>query len=196
MPGVYQTGEIDLVGTVVGVVEREAIIDGSTVQAGDAILALPSSGLHTNGFTLARRVLEELVWTTENGELGTSVGDALLAVHRCYLPQVQALWDAEIEIRALAHITGGGVYDNLPRVLPHGLGATIWRGSWPQPPIFNMIQRLGKVSDDEMLRVFNMGLGMLVVAPQGQVEHAQATLSDDLFAVGAITSEHNRIEVH
>ncbi|NWF68840.1 MAG: phosphoribosylformylglycinamidine cyclo-ligase [Chloroflexi bacterium] len=179
MPGVYEAGEIDLVGTIIGVVEKNAIIDGARVQDGDTLLALPSSGLHTNGFSLARRALAALDWEAARADLdGASIGDTLLAVHRSYLPDVQKLRLGGVEIRGLAHITGGGVIDNLPRILPPGLGAQIQRGTWPIPPIFALIQREGQIPDDDMFHVFNMGIGMLAVVPRQQAAQAGATLPE------------------
>jgi phosphoribosylformylglycinamidine cyclo-ligase len=191
MPGVYQPSELDLAGTIVGVVERSKILDGSRIQPGDAILALPSTGLHTNGYSLARNVLADLDWTAHDERLGTSVGDALLAVHRCYLREVQALWDAGVDVRGLAHMTGGGVIDNLPRILPDGTAATIQRGSWSEPPIFGLIQSLGGISDDEMFHTFNMGLGMLVIVPATYVEKAQSMLLE-LSLVGEIMASEDK----
>lgn len=188
MPGVYHAGELDLVGTIIGVVERNAIINGVRIQPGDTVLAIPASGLHTNGYSLARAVLARLDWTTTHDDLGGSIGDALLAVHRSYLPHVQTLLNAGITVRGLAHITGGGVIDNLPRILPEGLGAVIKRGTWIEPPIFALIQREGKVSDAEMFHVFNMGLGMLVIVPEAQSVQAMDALPGDLFRVGEIVS--------
>ncbi|MCA9971089.1 MAG: phosphoribosylformylglycinamidine cyclo-ligase [Anaerolineales bacterium] len=176
MPGVYQSGELDLVGTVVGVVDRARLIDGRRIQAGDAILGLPSSGLHTNGYTLARAVLSNLDWHAPHPDLGASIGDALLAVHRSYLADVQALWQAGVDVRGLAHVTGGGLVDNPPRIFPDGLGAVLRRAAWPRPPIFDLIRRLGDVSEAEMAHVFNLGLGMLVVVPPGHVAAAQQAL--------------------
>jgi phosphoribosylformylglycinamidine cyclo-ligase len=186
MPGVYQPDEFDLVGTVVGVVKRAKILDGSKIEAGDVILGLPSTGLHTNGYSLARQVLDGLDWTTSHPKLGCSIGEALLAVHRSYLQPVQKLWTAGVEIRGLAHITGGGIVDNLPRILPNGLGAIIQCGTWPEPPIFNLIQTRGDISTDEMFHVFNMGLGMLAIVPPEQVSLAQATLPEEINSVGEI----------
>ncbi len=170
MPGVYEAGEVDVVGTIVGVVDRASLIDGTGIAAGDQIFALPSSGLHTNGYSLARHVLREEDWVVPHAELGTSIGAALLAPHRCYLPQINTLQAANIGIRGLAHITGGGIVDNLPRILPNTVDALIRRSAWGVPPLFELIQRLGEISEDEMLRVFNLGLGMLVVVPSEQAE--------------------------
>ena len=188
MPGVYHDGAVDLVGTIVGIVGRSERLDGSTITEGDCVLAFPSTGPHTNGYTLARTVLAQYDWSAPNIELGESIGDALLAVHRCYWNEVQALRAAGVEIRGLAHITGGGVYDNLPRILPDGLGATIKRGSWAEPPIFGLIQREGAISEIDMFHAFNMGLGMLVVVPMGQRDEAIAAMPE-LRAVGQIVSD-------
>ena len=181
MPGVYEPGEIDLAGTIIGVVERERIIDGSRIQPGDVILGLPSTGLHTNGFSLARRVLGDMEWETSFPELNGSIGDALLQIHRSYLKPIQQLWDAGVEVHGLAHITGGGFQDNLPRIFPAGVSAIIRRGSWPKPPIFDLIQRQGHIPDDEMFHVFNMGLGMLVIVPAEQATIAATELSGEIY---------------
>lgn len=188
MPGVYLPGEIDLAGTIVGVIpDRASLIDGSQIAPGDVVLTLPSSGLHTNGYSLARRVLDSLDWTAHDPRLGATVGEALLAVHRPYLDEITRLRDGGIDLKGLAHITGGGVIDNLPRILPAGCGALIRRGTWREPPIFALIQEMGAVDPDEMFRVFNMGLGMLVVVAPDQVEVARALVSE-LEVVGAIVA--------
>lgn len=188
MPGVYEAGELDLAGTIVGVVERGRLINGSRIAAGDVIMGLPSVGLHTNGFSLARAALADLDWTEPLPELGGAPGDALLVPHRAYLDPVQQLWATGVDIKGLAHITGGGVVDNLPRIFPPGLGAVIRRGSWPELPIFNLIQRLGQVDPAEMFRVFNMGLGMLLVIPPSQVKLVIETLNHEVFTVGEIVT--------
>ena len=195
MPGVYEAGEIDLVGTIVGVVDRAEVIDGSRIQAGDVLLALPSSGLHTNGFSLARRVLDGLDWEIERPELGGSLGDALLAVHRPYGEPVWRLQVAGVDLRGLAHITGGGVIDNLPRILPDGVSAVIERGTWPEPPLFGLIQQTGDIPTDEMFHVFNMGIGMLAVIPAAQRELALTTLAGEIYAVGEIVSGDKAVTV-
>lgn len=164
MPGVYHQDGLDLVGTIVGVVDRAKIVDGSRVQVGDVVIALPSSGLHTNGYSLARKVFEGWDLEEPQAELGgRSLADALLEPHRCYLDSVSKVMEAGIDIKAMAHITGGGVYENLPRVLPQGLGAEIQSGTWPIAPIFELIQRVGQIETKEMYRVFNTGLGYILV---------------------------------
>ncbi|MCU0496852.1 MAG: phosphoribosylformylglycinamidine cyclo-ligase [Anaerolineae bacterium] len=178
MPGVYQPGEIDLAGTIIGVVERARIIDGSAIQVGDVILALPSSGLHTNGYSLARKALADLNWTEVHPDLGISIEEALLAVHRPYLREIEALWQAGVPLHGLAHITGGGVIDNLPRILPTGVGAVIRRGTWTEPSIFPLIQRFGAVTSAEMFHAFNMGLGMLIIVSADQADRVQMTLPE------------------
>ncbi|HEU4363858.1 MAG TPA: phosphoribosylformylglycinamidine cyclo-ligase [Candidatus Krumholzibacteria bacterium] len=165
MPGLYQEGDFDLAGTIVGVVERAAIIDGSSIVPGDVVFALPSNGLHTNGYSLARRIAFEtlgLAIDARVDELGATVADEFLRVHRSYLAAVNEI-AAVVTIKGLAHITGGGVLENLPRILPDGCGARVERGAWPVPPVFRWIARNGDVVEGEMYRVFNMGLGMLVV---------------------------------
>lgn len=195
MPDVYQPGEVDLVGTIIGTVEREQIIDGSRIRPGDVILGLPSSGLHTNGYSLARKILDTQDWLTPRPELGCPLADILLVPHRCYLEPVARLWAANVEVRGLAHITGGGLIDNPPRIFPAGVGAVIQRGTWPELPIFGLIQRLGNVSDAEMFRVFNMGLGMLVIIPSEQVAVAQQTLPNDLYIVGEIVNGQSGVTI-
>ncbi|AEB12933.1 phosphoribosylformylglycinamidine cyclo-ligase [Marinithermus hydrothermalis] len=186
MPGVYHKGGLDLVGTIVGVVERDRIVDGRRTQSGDVILALPSSGLHTNGYSLARKAFETWNLSEPLDELGgKTLADALLEPHRSYLEPVTRLLEAGLPVHAMAHITGGGVEGNLPRVLPEGLGAVIEKGTWPVPPIFPLIQRAGHVSEAEMYRVFNMGLGFLVVLPEAHAEEARQALGE-AYPVGRI----------
>jgi phosphoribosylformylglycinamidine cyclo-ligase len=186
MPGVYEAGEVDLVGTIIGVVDRDQIIDGSRIQSGDTLLGLPSTGLHTNGYSLARRALADMDWTAPHPDLNTTPGEALLAVHRSYVGAVQLLKAAGVNIKGLAHITGGGLQDNLPRVFPDGMGAVIERGTWPELPIFRLIQRMGNIVDADMFHAFNMGLGMIVVIPAEQAALVKAM--DDVYVVGQIVS--------
>ncbi|GIW33791.1 phosphoribosylformylglycinamidine cyclo-ligase [Meiothermus sp.] len=186
MPGVYHEGGLDLVGTIVGVVDKDKIVDGAQVQPGDVLLALPSSGLHTNGYSLARKVFAGWNLKEPRPQLGgQSLAEALLVPHRCYLEEVDLLQREGIEIRAMAHITGGGVYENLPRVLPQGLGAEIRRGTFPVPPIFELIQRAGNVAEQEMFRVFNMGLGYILVLSSDMASGA-GTLLTQSYPVGYI----------
>lgn len=186
MPGVYVAGEVDVAGTIVGVLDRPRLIDGRSIEVGDVIVALPSTGLHTNGYSLARRVLAGLDWNIPHPALGTSIGDALLAVHRPYLREVETLWEAGLTIRGMAHITGGGIVDNLPRIFADGIGAEIDPASWTVPPLFQLIQQLGEVDPAEMRRVFNMGVGMLLVLSPAEAEQAQALLPE-LNRIGTIT---------
>jgi phosphoribosylformylglycinamidine cyclo-ligase len=167
MPGVYQPHEFDLVGAIVGWLDRKALVDGQSVRPGDICVGLPSSGLHTNGYSLARRAFAALSLDAHFDELGTTLGQSLLAIHRCYLQPVDKLWNLGITIKAMAHITGGGFPDNLPRVIPSNTRIQLDRCAWAPLPIFRMIQEHGHVDPIEMYRVFNMGIGMVVIlAPQ------------------------------
>lgn len=195
MPGVYEAGEIDLVGTVVGIVDRAKLIDGSRIEAGDVILGLPSSGLHTNGFTLARNALANLDWTAVDDTLETTIGDALLVPHRSYLKEVQALQNAGVDIRGLSHITGGGLIDNPPRIFPKGLGAILNKDSWTIPPIFKLIQKQADIPDAEMAHVFNLGLGFLITIPEKDVNKAQTVLPESVAVVGQIVAGQEGVEI-
>lgn len=194
MPGVYQPGEIDLVGTVVGVVDRSRLLDGARIRPGDAVLALPSTGLHTNGYSLARKTLADLDWMVFHPALGESIGDALLKIHRCYLLDIESLWRSGADVRGLAHITGGGVVDNLPRILPQGMGAVIRRGTWDEPPIFQLIQATGQISDRDMFHAFNMGLGMLIIVSKSEATAALEALPDARL-VGEVTAGRGGVEI-
>ena len=191
MPGTYAPEDYDLAGFIVGVVERDKAVTGARVREGDPILGLPSSGLHTNGYSLARKVLFEAMGLSVQSfvdELGTTVGQALLAPHRCYLPALETLLDRGL-VRALAHITGGGFEGNIPRVLPEGLGARVRKGSWEVPRLFQIIQAGGRVDDVEMFRTFNMGIGMaVVVAPEDlhEVEHSLERRGEPSFLIGSV----------
>lgn len=173
MPGVYCEGEFDVVGSIVGVVDRSRILDGSAVRPGDVLLGLPSTGLHTNGYSLARRVLVDAAGRSlEDTVPGTeeSVGDALIKPHCSYLPQVSACFERGLDIHGLSHITGGGYEGNISRVMPKGRCAVVDARSWEPLPIFQLIQAAGPVESKEMYRVFNMGMGFVVVLPAEQVE--------------------------
>ena len=179
LPGLYQPDDYDLAGCIVGLVERSRVVDGAGVTRGDVVLGLASDGLHTNGYSLARQALLEDARLALDAPVpalgGVTLGDALLSPHRCYAPAVLPLLAlSPSPIKAMAHITGGGFVDNIPRVLPPGLGVQIDRGAWSVPPLFRLIQEKGGVSEAEMFRVFNMGIGfVLVVAP----EMAEETLA-------------------
>jgi len=177
MPGLYPKGEYDLVGFMVGVVEKESVIDGSSIKAGDPIIGLRSSGLHTNGFSLVRKVFnaERSTLNTFYPELGRTLGEELLQPHRCYYPVLKPLLP---QIKGLAHITGGGIPGNLPRILPQGLAARIERGSWEVPPIFSLIQQQGDIEEQEMYRVFNMGIGMAIVCAPSDVERLTKSIPE------------------
>jgi len=191
MPGFYADDEYDLAGFIVGVVERDALVDGSRIRAGDALVGLASDGLHTNGYTLARRIVFDSMGLGVDDELegtGRSVADALLAVHRSYLDALERpLRDGVV--RGLAHITGGGVPGNLPRVLPAGLGAVVRRSAWSVPPVFRTLQRGGDVATEEMDRVFNMGIGMICVVDRAQaaaVIDAAAATGIEAWIIGSV----------
>ena len=172
MPGFYAGGEYDLAGFIVGVAARERLITGRQIAVGDLLVGVPSSGLHTNGFSLARGIVFDrlgLSVSTHVPELGRTVGEALLEPHRSYLPFIRPLLDGG-RIKGMAHITGGGITDNLPRVLPHGTAAIIDAAAWEVPPIFRWLQRNGQVPNDDMMRTFNMGVGLIIVTAHDKAE--------------------------
>ncbi len=180
MPGFYAAGEYDIAGFIVGVVDRERVIDGQRVAAGDVLIGLPSSGLHTNGYSLARRIAFEQVGLNASArvqELGAAIGDALLAPHRSYLPVIRPLLPSGT-IKAMAHITGGGITDNVPRVLPEGVRARIDTSAWEVPPIFRWLQRAGNVPDADMRRTFNMGIGLILVVASAEAAGVLAQLPE------------------
>jgi phosphoribosylformylglycinamidine cyclo-ligase len=179
MPGFYPPNEYDLAACIIGWVRQREVIDGSRIGLGDAIVGLPSWGLHTNGYSLARKVLLEkarIKLTQPVPELGRTLGDELLAPHRCYWNVVRPLL-AEHLLKGLVHITGGGITDNTPRVLPPGARAVVRLGSWPVLPIFDLIARLGRVPEPDMLRTFNMGIGMLLIVAKRKLARVTALLS-------------------
>jgi phosphoribosylformylglycinamidine cyclo-ligase len=178
MPGFYADGEYDLAGFIVGVVEREKVLTGSKVEAGDILIGLPSTGLHTNGYSLARKLLFDIAgYKPEKyvNEIKDKAGNALMKTHKSYWPVVRRLVEADL-VSAMAHITGGGITDNLPRVLPKGLGAVVEMGRWPVLPIFTHLQKLGNVPQDEMMRTFNMGIGMILVVPAAKFKRAETII--------------------
>ena len=198
MPGFYPDGEYDLAGFIVGVVDREKIVTGKDVQIGDIILGLPSNGLHTNGYSLARKLLFEVGHyspETYVNEIKNKVGNELMRTHRSYWPVLRKLVDGQC-VAAMAHITGGGITENLPRVLPKGMAAVIELGSWPVLPIFEHLQQLGNVPQEEMLRTFNMGLGMLLVVPSAKFKKAQSVLErvgEKCFTVGRVVKGERKV---
>jgi len=198
MPGFYPDGEYDLAGFIVGVVNRERIITGKNVQIGDIVLGLPSNGLHTNGYSLARKLLFEVAHyspETYVNEIKNKVGNELMRTHKSYWPSLKKLLDADC-VSALAHITGGGITENLPRVLPRGTAALIELGSWPVLPIFEHLQQLGNVEQEEMLRTFNMGLGMLLVIPSAKFKKVHTFLErvgEKAYTVGRIVKGERKV---
>jgi len=198
MPGFYPDGEYDLAGFIVGMVERERIITSKDVQIGDVILGMPSNGLHTNGYSLARKLLFEVAHyspETYVNEIKNKVGNELMRTHKSYWPALKKLLDAQC-VSALAHITGGGITENLPRVLPRGTAAIIELGSWPVLPLFEHLRELGNVPQEEMLRTFNMGLGMLLVVPSAKFKKVQTVLErvgEKAFTIGRIVKGERKV---
>ncbi len=193
MPGVYVEGELDVAGTIVGCVPRDRILDGKAIAVGDVLLALQSSGLHTNGYSLARKVLFDQMRLSVHDKpallRGASVADALLAVHRSYLRVLSPLLEVRL-LHGMAHITGGGLRDNVPRVLPPGTAAEFEVGALPRPPIFDLILSSGKVAQDEAYRVLNMGFGMVLFVAPADVEKAErelAAVGEQVWRVGQVT---------
>lgn len=181
MPGTYQRDEHDIVGCVTGIVERDKLINGSTIQNGDVIIGLASSGLQTNGYSLARKAFFDVGgYTTESNipELGTTVGDALLAPHVNYKRPVFSLIESEVEVHGMAHLTGGGFFENVPRILPNNCRAEIDIRNWPNLPVFEVIQQIGNVEVHEMYRTFNMGIGYIIVVPESDKDAAMKILGE------------------
>jgi phosphoribosylformylglycinamidine cyclo-ligase len=179
MPGFYRDGEYDLAGTIIGAVNRDKIITGEHIQIGDVLVGLPSNGLHTNGYSLARKLLfEEAKYGPDQyvNERKDKTGAALMRTHRSYLAIIKKLAGAEV-VSGMAHITGGGITDNLPRILPKGMGAHVDLASWQVPPLFEHLQALGNVAQDEMLRTFNVGIGLIAVVPAEKIKKAKAVLN-------------------
>ena len=200
MPGFYQSGEYDIAGFIVGVVDRAKVIDGKSIAPGDVLLALPSVGLHTNGYSLARKLFLEVAGQTPDthvAELGTTVGKALLAPHVSYLRPLEALLDKGI-VKGLAHITGGGLTDNVPRILPEGTAVQISKGSWPVLPIFELMQKIGNVSEAEMYRTFNMGVGMVIVCSPDDKEEICGhlkSINEAWYEIGRVTSGNREVVI-
>ncbi|MHB8306949.1 MAG: phosphoribosylformylglycinamidine cyclo-ligase [Candidatus Desulforudaceae bacterium] len=199
MPGFYADEEYDMAGFAVGVVERSRIVDGSAIRKGDVLLGLASSGLHSNGFSLARKVLLEIGGMDVDSyrhELGRTVGEEILVPTRIYVRVVLPLLD-EFTVRGMAHITGGGVTENVPRILPAGLKAVVKRGSWPLLPVFALIQEIGNVAPEEMYRTFNMGIGFVLVVPADEADAVMGRLrtqGEQVFRIGSIADGAQVVE--
>ncbi len=196
MPSMYADGEYDLAGFIVGVVDKPKVIDGKSITPGDVIFGIPSTGLQTNGYSLARKLFFEVGGFSADSyidELGSTVGEALLATHQSFLPQIGPLLDSGV-IKGLAHITGGGFLENIPRILPENVSVQINRGSWPELPIFGMMQRLGNVSDHEMFRTFNMGIGMIVVCSESHGDEIVNRLENS-HEIGRVASGHQTVKI-
>jgi phosphoribosylformylglycinamidine cyclo-ligase len=191
MPGMYLPGEYDLAGFIVGVVERKKMITGASIKPGDLLIGLPSTGLHTNGYSLARKLLFEVAGHAPNtmlDEIRGTIADELLKVHRSYLKPIRALHDAGI-LKGAAHITGGGITDNVPRILPKGLGVQVNPRSWPVLPIFELLRKIGNIADDDWRRTFNLGIGMvLVISPQNHAKSAQILrkIREPFYSIGEV----------
>jgi len=196
MPDFYPPDEYDLAGFIVGVVDKSKVIDGKNIVPGDVVLGIPSNGLQTNGYSLARKLFFEVGGYKPGDhvkELGTTVGKALLETHASFLPQIGPLLDTGL-IKGLAHITGGGFLENIPRILPDGVSVEINRGTWQELPIFGMMQRLGNVDEKEMFRTFNMGIGMVVVCAQNQVKEIAGSLQQ-VFEIGKGKVGNGKVEI-
>ena len=201
MPDFYPEGEYDIAGFIVGVVDRERIIDGRTIEGGDVILGLPSAGLHTNGYSLARKLFFEVAAFNVDSYLDEAQGTAgavLLRPHLSYLRTLEGLLDSG-KIKGLAHITGGGLLENIPRILPERTNAEIQKGSWPALPVFELLQRLGSIEEHEMYRTFNMGVGMILVCAQSDAtsikSHIEAT-GESCYEIGRIATGNQRVTLN
>jgi phosphoribosylformylglycinamidine cyclo-ligase len=199
MPDFYAAGEYDVAGFIVGVVDRDKTIDGKTIRAGDVLLALPSVGLHTNGYSLARKLFLEVAGfdvETHLDDVGMTVGQALLQPHLSYLPALGPLLDTGL-IKGLAHITGGGLTDNIPRILPEGTAVQIEKSSWPVLPVFKSMQEIGNVPEPEMYRTFNMGAGMVIVIAPENLDRVKSALksSSEVFEIGRVVSGDREVTI-
>ena len=200
MPGFYTEGEYDVAGFIVGVVDREQVIDGKRIAPGDVLLALPSVGLHTNGYSLARKLFFEVAGYHPDSELqavGSTVGEALLQPHVSYLQSLAGLLDSGV-VNGLAHVTGGGLTDNIPRILPEGTAVQIDKGSWPVLPIFTLMQQIGNVPESEMYRTFNMGVGMVVVCAESNATIIKSHLDERgerCYKIGRVTQGNRDVSL-
>jgi len=200
MPGFYVAGEYDVAGFIVGVVDREKVVDGKRIVTGDVLLALPSVGLHTNGYSLARKLFLEVAGfdvDTPLDSVGATVGEALLQPHVSYLRSLEGLLDSEM-IKGLAHITGGGLTDNIPRILPESTSVRIDKGSWPVLPIFTLMQEIGNVPESEMYRTFNMGVGMVIVCAPADSQPVRNHLQErgeECYEIGRVLEGNREVSI-
>jgi phosphoribosylformylglycinamidine cyclo-ligase len=199
MPGFYPKGEYDLAGFIVGVVEKSKVITGDKVEAGDVLVGLPSSGLHTNGYSLARKLIFDVAKyapDTYVSEIKGKVGAELMRTHKSYWPILKKLIAADL-VHAMAHITGGGITDNLPRVLPKGACAVVERGTWPILPLFTHMQQIGNVPQEDMMRTFNMGIGMVLVVPAKKFKRVQTIVEkagEKAYLIGRIVKGERKVQ--
>jgi phosphoribosylformylglycinamidine cyclo-ligase len=201
MPDTYLPGEHDLVGIITGVVEKDKIITGENIKPGDVILGLPSSGLHTNGYSFARKLFFEIGGYDVNDtipELEKSVGLTLLEPHINYTNHVFSVLDKGINVKGIAHITGGGLVENIPRILPDGVGVNLKKESWPALPVFDVIQTIGDVDENEMFRAFNMGIGMVFIIDPSDVDSVKETLKDltEVFEIGSVVNGDKCVSIN
>lgn len=191
MPGFYDEGEYDIAGFAVGAVNRPDLIDGSQIQAGDVLIGLPSSGFHSNGYSLVRKIFTPDLWEKNYPELGETLGEALIRPTRIYVKTVLPLIESR-KVLGMAHITGGGLTENIPRILPEGLGIKIARSAWQVPALFTLLQRLGEVEEAEMLRTFNMGIGFVLIVHPQDVDFIQTQLQaagEKCFVLGEVSGQ-------
>ena len=197
MPGFYAPGEYDLAGFCVGLVDKPKIIDGTTIAPGDVILGLPSSGLHSNGFSLARKVLEPLGYNTIDSSLNRSIGAAMLEPTRIYVKPVLSLLE-NVNVKGMVHITGGGFYENIPRVMPQNTRAVINKGAWPILPLFQMMQEEANIAEREMFTTFNMGIGFILIVAAQDAENAKAHFAaqgETVYELGTIEAGEGQAHV-
>lgn len=201
MPGFYGDGEYDIAGFIVGVVDRAKVIDGSRIIAGDVVFGLPSLGLHTNGYSLARKLFLDVAGYKADSqvkELGCTVGEVLLRPHKNYLPSLYKLIEHEGLIKGMAHITGGGLVENIPRVLPSNVDVVIKEGSWPVLPVFTVMQRIGNVPREDLLRTFNLGIGMVIVVSTSDASRVRdhfAQINEPVYEIGNVTNGDGQVIV-
>jgi phosphoribosylaminoimidazole synthetase len=191
MPGVYHDGHVDVAGTLVGLAERDDLLPLATIEAGDVLIGVRSVSPHTNGYSLLRRIFAALPLDAMPAPLEVPLGDALLEPHRSYLPVLAPLLDGteRNKVKALIHITGGGLIENVPRVLPRGLGASVKLGSWPVPPLFQLVRDVSALSAEELHRTLNMGVGMVIVCTPTDVPAVQSQIAEDTWVIGSVVAD-------